>query len=461
MESGRRFLACLRLASLCFLLFSCAEPEFQLDPPSPFISFDELKQRVTRIRALPLLSDISLEAIEMESIQALLEKSLWEEHEKENLQQLAQAYTRLGLLAEATDLPKAILELRLFHHGAVYDSRRKTILLPQGYLTSGLPLLSFPGMSEETTRQIVLIHSLSHVLQERYFHWQEKIKNSHTEDQGLALRALAEGDSVLLGLVYLMGDLKESKEKMIAGVKSLPRIQAEMDKKLQYLPELLRQKAAFQYLQGSQFALWGYSLKGWEGVNALFSDPPLSSAQILHPEKYFVKRDNPVRITPWGLIRQFSGKKIVDDTIGEWLIQTLLGRTLSREEASRAAAGWAGDSLLSFQQGKNLVVGWITDWDNREEALEFFSSYRRALEKRYDISLVSAAPGTDTLLAPRPSGRSILLQIRDHFVFFLDGVPAPRSLEIAEATWNELETGAEPAPLELAKEAAQSPLVRR
>ena len=179
------------------------------------------------------------------------------------------------------------------------------------------------------------------------------------------------------------------------------------------------------------------------------ANPPLTSQQILHPEKYYVKRKEPIWITPWGLFRQFRGKKIMDETLGEFLIQFLLSRNLSKNEAMQAAAGWAGDSFLAFQEGDQTVLGWITAWDDREEALEFYRSYRTALERRHGITLEPTSGSIDTLTAPLQSGH-LLLQIRDNFVFFLDGVPVPRSVEIAEELWKELETGSEPQPLDLA-----------
>lgn len=151
----------------------------------------------------------------------------------------------------------------------------------------------------------------------------------------------------------------------------------------------------------------------------------------------------------------------MEETLWEFLIQSLLSRTLPKEEASRAAAGWAGDSLLAFEQGDQLVLGWVTAWDDKDQALEFYRSYRRALEKRHGISLEPSRAGGDTLISSSQSGYPLLLQIKDHFVFFLDGIPAPRSLEIAAGLWNDLETGIEQEPLDFAARGLQPLPVKR
>jgi len=454
MRGGGWSLARFWLMVSLLLLSGCSETDLDAPPSSP-LSFEELKQRVSRIRGLPFQQEISLETRSTETIQTILEKSLGEEYRKENLQQQARVYARLGLLPEATDLPKALLELRLFQQ-SVYDSRGKTIFLPKGPLRPGLAFLGRSSVPEDITKQLLLIYALSYSLQEQHFHWDEKIRNRNTEDSRLTLRALRKGDATLVALAHLMGNPQENRQKMIHGIKGLSNLSAQIDRELPHLPELLRQKVAFQIVQGSEFVSWAYALKGWEGVNALLLHPPLSTEQILHPEKYYMKRDDPVRITPWGLIRQLSGKKIIDDTLGEFLIQSLLSRTLSKGEAIEAAAGWAGDSLLAFQQREELVLGWVTAWDDREEAREFFRGFQRALERRHGISLEPSPAGADTLTTSPSSRISLLLQIRDNFVFFLDGIPLPRSVEIADGLWNDLEIGIESEPFELAKRTRQT-----
>lgn len=459
MRGGGWSLARLCLLGLLFLPAGCAEPDLEIVPPSP-LSFEELKERVARIRGLSFQVEVSLETAPAETIRAFVEKSLQETIGKENLQQKARVYARLGLLPEAADLSRALLDLRLSHQGD-HDARGTTIFLPKEPLRAVLAFPAASSMTGEITRQLLLIQELSYILQNRHFHWEERIRNRNTEDSRLTLRALKKGDAVLVALAYLMGGPKEDRQKIVNGVKVMGRLPAQIDREFSQLPELLRQKLAFQYLEGSEFVSWAYSLRGWEGVNALFQHPPLSTRQILHPEKFYLKREEPVRITPWGLIRQLGGEKIIDETLGEFLIRSLLGRSLSKGEARQAAAGWAGDSLLVFQQGEELVLGWVTAWDNQGEAREFYGSFRRALERRHAISLEPSPSASDTLISPAQSGRSLLLQIRDHFVLLLDGVPAPRSVEIAEGVWNDLETGTEPAPLDLAQRSRQFRSVSR
>lgn len=452
------------ILTLFLLVSGCTETDLQLLSPAPSLPFAELKQNVSAIRELPFLHQVSLETKGMAEIRALLEKSLLQEQGREKLSQVGRVYGRLGLLSEATDLSKALLDLRLFQRAVQYDSQTKTIIVPKERLKPSVAFLRSPwSVTEDTANELLLIHALTHALQDQHFHWHERLKRSATEDSAMALRALMRGDAVLVGLAHLIAKQQGAKQKIVDGVTSMIPLTAQIDQELSGLPELLRQGAAFQYLNGSQFVLWAYARQGWDGVNGLFFRPPVSTEQILHPEKYYVKREEPVQITPWSLIRQFGAKKIIDETLGEFVIRILLGQTLSKDKAARAATGWAGDSLFAFREGREITLAWMTAWDDREEASEFYTSYRNVLEKRHEISLEPTAGGSDTLVAPEQSGHRLLLQIRDHFVFFLDGIPVPRSVEIAKEVWKELESGTEPVriPFDLAGRRPQPFWIKR
>ena len=254
-----------RLWILIFLLLAsgCAEADLQLVSPSPTLPFEELKERVSGIRKLPFLVQVSLKTKGMAEIRALLEKSLLQEQGREKLSQVGRLYTRLGLLPEATDLSKALLDLRLFQRAFQYDSQRKTIIVPKERLKPSIAFLRSPwSLTEDTAKQLLLIHALTHALQEQHFHWQETLNHSATEDSAMALRALMEGDAVLAGLASLMAEQQGAKQKIVDGVKSMTPLTAQIDRELSVLPELLRQSAAFQYLNGSQFVLWAYARQG-------------------------------------------------------------------------------------------------------------------------------------------------------------------------------------------------------
>ncbi len=439
-----------RLLILLFLLCSaCSGADLQTLPRVSALSFDELKQRISRVRGLPFKEEVLLETKPAEEIQAALQKSFSENDD--HLRQLARVYARLGLLPERTDLPKALLQLGFWRNAVRFDAQKNVITVAREPLRPELGILRSPFPGEEATKQILLAHALTHALEEQNFDWERKLRYA-TLDSGLALRAVKDGDATLTALAQLTGDPKENPQKLVEGLKSIMRSESRVDRALSDVPELLRRELAFSYAWGSQFVMWAYSLKGWAGVNELFSQPPLSTEQLLHPEKYYGKRDDPLQVNPWSLTRRFGGRIIVDENLGEFVIRFLLGRALPSEEAARAAAGWGGDRLLAFEQEKRLVLAWVTAWDNREEAQEFFRSYRKFLERGSGRSFDPFSGNPEMLISLPNDGQAVFLQIKDNCVFFLDGMAPAGALETAEQLWSNLEirSGTSQLPLDLA-----------
>ena len=48
---------------------------------------------------------------------------------------------------------------------------------------------------------------------------------------------------------------------------------------------------------------------------------------------------------------------VVDQTLGEYLVQLLLTLNLSRQEASQIAAAWTGDQLSAYLEGEQSFNG--------------------------------------------------------------------------------------------------------
>ncbi len=60
-------------------------------------------------------------------------------------------------------------------------------------------------------------------------------------------------------------------------------------------PRAIRESLIFPYMQGSEWATQVYKRGGWTMVSNAFTRLPLSTEQILHPEKYF-KYERPVKV---------------------------------------------------------------------------------------------------------------------------------------------------------------------
>jgi len=129
-------------------------------------------------------------------------------------------------------------------------------------------------------------------------------------------------------------------------------------------------------------------LNGYGAVNKALQDPPVSSEQILHPEKYTnTPRDlpKPVALTPLTDTLGAGWTMPTNGTLGEFDFQEMLGQTnLSKSQADAAAAGWGGAVYNYYENADKKLAVFNTVWDTKKDADEFetaikdsFSSYQQ------------------------------------------------------------------------------------
>jgi hypothetical protein len=219
------------------------------------------------------------------------------------------------------------------------------------------------------------------------------------------------------------------------------------------LPDFLRRRLIFPYRYGGRFVYWAYNATGWQGVNSVYADPPLSSTEILHPEKYFIVREPPLRLFPPHLLRRFKQPAVIEQTLGEDAIAGLLIAARPAQAGEEIAAGWRGDQLFHFTENGGSLTLWFTSWRTEEQAGEFFRAYWAALEIRHRVRFQMAAPNAPALANARERGW--LLQRIGDLVLLVSGSPASGLRELAAEAWKDLEVDKE--TVELRFDSAHAP----
>lgn len=148
----------------------------------------------------------------------------------------------------------------------------------------------------------------------------------------------------------------------------------------------------FPYVQGLAFVETLFDEGGWAAVNEAYSNPPVSSEQILHPEKY-LEVELPIEVVDPLVGENFpSGWRLMEQgTLGEWRTFLLLGYNLFGEfpiepdDAAVAAAGWGGDGYQVYYEDATrntaLMVHWV--FDSADDAEEFDATLALHLSGRY------------------------------------------------------------------------------
>ena len=186
------------------------------------------------------------------------------------------------------------------------------------------------------------------------------------------------------------------------------------------MPLVLREESYFPYIAGPAFIV---ELLGEEAVreaaqrgtgygahvSPLFQNPPTSTAQVLHPEKYR-RAFEPVEITLPDLAAALgNGWEALDqDVLGEIDHRILIAQYLDRDTAEQAADGWAGDRFASLGRGDQTAVAVSTRWDTLADVQEWLAAYSEALQARYGASLRVLRDAPDRIAWEAPDGVQIL-----------------------------------------------------
>lgn len=327
-------------------------------------------------RGLPLRQPVATRALAPAALSEALAQELDESFPGDDLATLEAVYARLGLLPAGTALRPA---LQTFYEGQVaayYDQRRKQLTLASGALEQsggGMSLLT-ALTGRDLVGEMFVAHELMHAIQDQ--HWPlpgapEPLVDAHS-DRLLARRALLEGDAVLASLAALGGATPDddTRAAALAGLDQLP---SELATTYPDVPAVLREQLAFQYASGAHFVDRGLVIGGWAAVDAAHADPPASTEQVLHPERYWGERDRPTAITLGGTadLERAGWTRRLEDTLGELDVAILAARVLTPGEAADVAAGWDGDRLRALQRGDAWLLVWMTTWDTPADAAAF------------------------------------------------------------------------------------------
>src|SRR6185295_4375160 len=134
---------------------------------------------------------------------------------------------------------------------------------------------------------------------------------------------------------------------------------------------VLRDQLVLPYLSGRTFVFAFWKKGGWDGVKAAWDRPPVSTEQVLHPEKYLAGEPSSM---PAVTFAPKGGTVVSDGVLGELFVRTLLG-----EGSDAAAAGWAGDHYKVWDVAGRTLLVWRSVWDGDADRAEFIAAARRSL----------------------------------------------------------------------------------
>jgi hypothetical protein len=331
----------------------------------PAAVYAEINGQVQAIRGLEELKPVVPKIVSSDELAKVLRDSLDRDYPAPKLAADEALYKGLGLLPADAKLGDVFSELLETQVAGLYDPT-----------TKGLYVLSKEGRVGPVER-FFYSHEYDHALQDQHYDLEAYQKGfEDRSDQLLARQALVEGDAYVTMTYWLQQNLTASEVGEVMGRANDPEALAA----LQRIPPIIQNQITFAAVPGTLFVAAQQREGGWDVIDKAFADPPESSEQVLHPDKWSA-REAPIEVKlPANLAAKMGTgwTTALKDTWGEQQIQIWLG---GMNEAS-AAQGWGGDRVTLLQgPGGAWAIAWHTVWDTPADAVEFEASAQPALAK--------------------------------------------------------------------------------
>jgi heme-degrading monooxygenase HmoA len=306
------------------------------------------------------------------------------EDSQKSIEDSRQLMVALGLLAPDVDLYNLELDFRTNIVLGEYDPDTKQL-----YVITGTDLT-------RPLERVTLAHEFTHALQDQHYDIRALMpKDSDNSDRDLAVSSLLEGDALIAEQLYEIHVLTRAERQEKRRQEQAMSGQLNMDR----VPLVILEETYFPYVYGPEFlaAIIGrdalrQAIESGTGygpaVQRVFENPPKSTAQIIHPEKY---QNNvaPVQVNFPDLAAALGPgwEQRRKDLLGEIDHRILIQQFVNRELGDRAADGWAGDAFALLRNSNQTAVVVRTVWDTPNDAQEWFDAYTRAMTARYRQNL--------------------------------------------------------------------------
>ncbi len=409
-ERAMRRLSLVPVAALVLFLAGASLAPAQVDREA----IEEVLEQVEGIRNLRADPGVPVDYLDQDQLRERMISDFEEENPEEEIRTASEIMVMLGFMEPDLDLYQLYIDLYTEQVAGFYDPEEDRMFLIS------------EDQSMSAMDRYILAHELTHYLQDSNFdlmrppfHDPDDAAEETDDDASFAATCLVEGDAMITSEEWLTRflDLSDMREMQQESGEFSTEV-------LDSAPEYVRDALLFPYEEGLSFVRYIHGKGGYASVDRAFREPPASTEQIYHPQKYLDgEKPVPVELEDMAESLGQGWELAYDNVLGEFDVYELFKPYLDDDEASEAAAGWGGNKYHYYRDGggERLLVQ-AYSWDSEGDAEEFIEAFAGYLEGRFGKELAKGeARGAWTtwsageyLLALKKDGmRVYLLQSTD------------------------------------------------
>ena len=197
-------------------------------------------------------------------------------------------------------------------------------------------------------------------------------------------------------------------------------------------PAYVRAMLLFPYAEGLGFVHAFRQRQPWSALSAIYQDPPRSASQILHPERYLDRREDPVPLELPDLASVLPAGSAEGDRGRAGRVRPRRSAPpLSRRRPPPPAGGGIATRCGTSRPGSPVLIS-LTAWDTPERAGDFARTYARHPGRQ------ARPPARPERSRPRrgpPGPRAFLIEARGRAVLIVEGAPAASIDALRAAVW--------------------------
>lgn len=331
-------------------------------PPGTEVSIVDAMKRVIEVRGLSQRGEVRGLRVKMSDLLAHVERAVALETPERALVGTEKMLLGLGLVPENFQYKRTMLRLLSEKLAGLYDPHLNTMMIREEL--------------SDFDRQMTLLHELVHALQDQHYDLDEIVAWTPDDtDRSGALSCLAEGDATS---AMFDGMLMDGKTAI-----SFPKgyFQERMSDEagdLTDVPTIIKRSLQAPYIDGLTFVHALRRRGGWKAVDQAWADPPTTTEQVLHLEKYDARE--PAKEVAVPLPPHEAARLFLNDVWGEQNLRMAFEEWLDKTAAVQAAAGWGGDRIAAYQFDQDVAVAWHLVADDAGEARQMAQGFWTGIE---------------------------------------------------------------------------------
>jgi hypothetical protein len=410
---------------------------------------DQVAQEVARVRGLRPKKPIQRDVVDVAELRRRLLARAARERTAAELVAEELAAKRWGLVPPDVRYADLLVDVLTEQIAGYYDPEDERLYIARREGTG------------DAWADMLLGHEIDHALQDQHFDLEAWMDLPTAEgDALLARQAVVEGDGVVLMVELMLARQHRPAPWGDPGTSATMAKAMESSAGTDLLaraPLAVRESLMFPYRAGLAFVAELRRRHPWSRVDQVYTQPPASTEQILHPEAYLAgEAPIPVKAAALPLL---SGYRTVHETVwGEQGVSILLRQHgMSARDAEAAATGWGGDRavVLAPPGAPPGAAAWrrtaaisLSVWDTEIDALEAAAALTSAVDQLVVGSRIERGATAARWISI--AGREAMVERRGDAVLVAIGLPAGASRALADqifTAWTIVEPAAPTAPV--------------